>query len=161
MFCCSCSSVINTNYLDLKREFQAIRPVSISQSRTRKENGVERAIDGDIKTNSAAEANLEDGEGVWVMLGFGETLLIHQVVIYYKFYTIWYDPTVYCAETINNFKGCVDSDTNVDVAVYKDDVVQKPCGTLELSKGLEHSDQIYYIECFAAGDMIKLSKTES
>ena len=33
------------------------------------------------------------------------------------------------------------------------------CGALQLSYGLEQSDQIYHIRCGAKGDMIKFSKT--
>ena len=45
------------------------------------------------------------------------------------------------------------------VSVYKDSLKQKECGTLQLTYGLEQSDQIYHINCGARGDMIKFSKT--
>ena len=44
------------------------------------------------------------------------------------------------------------------VSVYSDSVKQKECGTLELTYGLEQSDQIYNTNCGAKGDMIKFSK---
>ena len=44
------------------------------------------------------------------------------------------------------------------VSVYSDSVKQKECGTLELTYGLEQSDQIYNINCGAKGDMIKFNK---
>ena len=44
------------------------------------------------------------------------------------------------------------------VSVYQDSVIQKECGTLQLTYGLEQSDQINHINCGARGDMIKLSK---
>ena len=45
------------------------------------------------------------------------------------------------------------------VSVNKDSVKQKECGTLQLTYGLEQSDQIYHISCGARGDMVKFSKT--
>ena len=59
---------------------------------------------------------------------------------------------------IHRFKICVDAETNVLVSVYQDSQKQKDCGTLQLSYGLEQSDQIYHIDCGAGGDMIKFSK---
>ena len=75
------------------------------------------------------------------------------------FYTNWYDPNHWCAKSKGNFKDCVDNDNNVDVSVYQGDVKQKSCGTLQLTYGLEQSDQIYTLICNTEGDTVKLSKT--
>ena len=58
------------------------------------------------------------------------------------------------------FKSCVDSDNDVDVSVYQGEVKQKSCGTLQLTYGLEESDQIYTLLCNAEGDTVKLSKDQ-
>ena len=58
-----------------------------------------------------------------------------------------------------NFKACVDNHNNVDVSVYQGEVKQNSCGTLQLTYGLEQSDQIYTLICNAEGDTVKLSKT--
>ena len=39
------------------------------------------------------------------------------------------------------------------------EVKQKSCGTLQLTYGLEQSDQIYTLICNTEGDTVKLSKT--
>ena len=46
----------------------------------------------------------------------------------------------------------------MDVSVYKKGVRQKSCGTLELTYGLEQSDQIYTLLCNTEGDAVKISK---
>ena len=53
----------------------------------------------------------------------------------------------------------MDADNNVDVSVYQGDVKQKSCGTLQLTYGLEQSDQIYTLICNTEGDTVKLSKS--
>ena len=58
------------------------------------------------------------------------------------------------------FKDCVVSDTNTDVSVYQGEVQQKSCGTIQLTYGLEQSDQIYTLICNAKGDTVKLSKDQ-
>ena len=55
----------------------------------------------------------------------------------------------------------MDNNNNVDVSVYQGDVKQKSCGTLQLTYGLEQSDQIYTLICNTEGDTVKLSKTKS
>ena len=47
----------------------------------------------------------------------------------------------------------------VDVSVYQGDVKQKSCGTLQLTYGLEQSDQIYTLLCNVAGDSLRFTKT--
>ena len=44
------------------------------------------------------------------------------------------------------------------MSVYQGEVKQKSCGTLQLTYGLEQSDQIYTLECNAEGDTVKLEK---
>ena len=114
------------------------------------------AIDRDLST--VAITTTDNGAG-WIKLEFDRSYSFHKVVIYYLFYTNWYDPAAFCVLSIDNFKDCVNSDTNVDVSVYKGEEHQKSCGTLQLTYGLEQSDQIYTLLCNTEGDMIKLSKT--
>ena len=52
----------------------------------------------------------------------------------------------------------MDYDNNVDVSVYQGDELQKSCGTLQLTYGLEQSDQIYTLRCNIEGNTVKLSK---
>ena len=100
-----------------------------------------------------------DNGAAWLKLRFGKTYFIHKVIIYYRFYTNWYTPSDYCAKSEVNFNICVDGHNNVDVSVYQGDVKQKSCGTLQLTYGLEQSDQIYTLICNAEGDTVKLSKS--
>ena len=93
-------------------------------------------------------------------MGFGRTYFIHKVVIYCRFYTNWFVPSDWCVESKSNFNQCVDLANNVDVSVYQGEVEQKSCGTLQLTYGLEQSDQIYTLICDTEGDTMKLSKTE-
>ena len=104
---------------------------------------------------AATETN--DGAG-WFKLDFDKTYYIHKVVIYYRFYTNWYDPSDDCVESEANFRSCVDERNNVDVSVYQGDVKQKSCGTLQLTYGLEQSDQIYTLLCNIKGNAVKLTK---
>ena len=91
----------------------------------------------------------------------GKSYFIHKTVIYWIFFTNWYDPNNWCAQGKANFRACVDQHSNVlDVSVYQGEVPQKSCGTLKLSYGLEQSDQIYTLLCNAEGDTVKLSKKE-
>ena len=114
------------------------------------------AVDNDLSTIAATETN--NGAG-WLKLEFGKTFFIHSVIIYSMFYTNWFDPRSGCAQNEANFKICVDLHNNVDVSVYQGDVKQKSCGTLQLTYGLEQSDQIYKLICNAEGDNVKLSKS--
>ena len=85
---------------------------------------------------------------------------IHRIVIYHKFYKNFFNPSNQCAENEENFKNCVDNANNVDVSVYQGEVKQKSCGTLQLTYGLEQSDQIYTLICNIRGDTVKLSKSK-
>ena len=69
------------------------------------------------------------------------------------------DLSTQAATETDNFKECVDTSNNVDVSVYRGDVEQKSCGTLQLTYGLEQSDQIYTLICNVYGDTVKLSKS--
>ena len=119
------------------------------------DNAAKYAIDKDLSTRAATET--DDGAG-WLNLEFDKTYFIHKVVIYYWFYTNWYNPNNWCVKNEANFKICVDGDNNVDVSVYQGEVLQKSCGTLQLTYGLEQSDQIYTLLCNTEGDTVKLSK---
>ena len=90
---------------------------------------------------------------------FDRTYFLNKIKVYHLFYTNWYNPNEWCAQNVENFKLCVDQHGNVDVSVYQGDVLQKSCGTLQLTYGLEQSDQIYTLLCNAEGDAVKLSKS--
>ena len=116
-------------------------------------------MDRDFST--LAGAGTDNGnQPVWLNLEFGKTYFIQKVVIYYRFYTYWPDPESYwCAQSVANFKACVNNENSVDVSVYKEDMQKKSCGTLQLTYGLEQSDQIYRLICNTDGDTVKLSKS--
>ena len=142
------------------KEIAEIAPTSVTQGRTLSNNKVKfaatHAIDKDLLTRAATHS--DDGAG-WIKLEFDKTYFIHKVVIYYRFYTNWYNPShSWCVQGEANFKSCVDDANNVDVSVYKGDVKQKSCGTLQLTYGLKQSDQIYTLLCNAEGDSVQLSK---
>jgi hypothetical protein len=115
------------------------------------------AVDKDLTTRAATEHVTTDSEG-WIKFELGKNFLVHKILIYYRFYTNWYDPSGWCEESEERFKKCVDDNNNVDVSVYQGDVKQKSCGTLKLTYGLEQSDQIYTLICNTEGDTVKLSK---
>jgi hypothetical protein len=94
----------------------------------------------------------------WMKIEFGKTCFIHKILVYTRFYTNWYYQNEDCAKSEAKFKTCVDNHNNVDVSVYQGDVKQKSCGTLQLTYGLEQSDQIYTLICNTEGDTVKLSK---
>ena len=95
----------------------------------------------------------------WLKLEFGEMKFIHKIIIYSNFYTNWYDPLYSCAKSETDFISCVNNINNVDVSVYQGELKQKFCGTLQLTYGLEQSDQIYTLICNSGGDTVKLSKS--
>ena len=137
-----------------------ITPTSVTQWKTLYNNEkccvAAHAVDKDLTTPAAAQT---DNGAAWIKLKFDETHFIHKIIIYYKFYTDWFVSDNYCAQSVENFKTCVDVDTNVDVSVYQGDVKQKSCGALQLTYGLEQSDQIYTLICNTEGDNVKLSKS--
>ena len=135
-----------------------ITPTGVTQGKTLISEdccAAAHAVDRDLTTPAATQTY--DGAG-WIKLKFDKTQFIHKIIIYYKFYTDWF-VSDHCSENVDNFKGCVDGDNNVDVSVYQGDVKQKSCGTLQLTYGLEQSDQIYTLICNTEGDTVKLSKS--
>ena len=98
----------------------------------------------------------------WLKLDFNKEQLIHKVIFYSRFYTKWFYPSNECVSNEGKFKGCVDKANHVDVSVYRQhewgEVHQRSCGTLQLTYGLEQSDQIYTLVCNIVGDSVKLSK---
>jgi hypothetical protein len=119
--------------------------------------GAEHTVDKDLSTGAVAITSA-DGE-CWMKIELGKILFIHKIKIYYGFYTNWYkDAGNWCTEKVQHFINCVNSENNVDVAVYQRKVKQKSCGTLKLTSGLEQSDQIYTLICNTEGDTVKLSK---
>ena len=113
------------------------------------------AVDKFLPTFAVTET--ADGAG-WLKLEFEKSYTIEFVVVYHRFYNNWYHQS-WCLQSEERFKACVNSENNVDVSVYQGDVKQKSCGTLQLTYGLEQSDQIYTLFCNTEGDTVKLSKS--
>ena len=141
-------------------EIAELSPRRVSQGKTFQNNeeccAAAHAIDKDLST--VAATHTDSGAG-WLKLEFDKTYFIHKIVIYYRFYTDWYHPINWCLQSEARHKECVDNDNNVDVSVYQGEVKQKSCGTLQLTYGLEQSDQIYTLICNAAGNTVILSKS--
>ena len=117
----------------------------------------ENAIDKDLST--VASTSTEDGYGM-LKINFSKTYFIQKIVIYYRFYTNWFDQTgLWCAFSADNFRTCVNVNSDIDVSVYQGEVQQKSCGTLKLTYGLEQSDQIYTLLCNVAADNMRFTKT--
>ena len=143
-----------------EEQIAEITKASVTQGKTfnndEKTWAAAHAVDKDFSTSAATST--DNGAG-WLKLQFDKTYNIHKVVIYYNwFYASWYDPSYWCAQSVARFKECVDNHNNVDVSVYQGEVKQKSCGTLQLTYGLEQSDQIYTLLCNTEGDTVKLSK---
>ena len=137
-----------------------ISPTNVTQGKTRAKSSLytyiaAHAVDKDLSTQSVTNTN--NGAG-WLKLEFDKTYLIHKVVIYYRFYYNWFTPNDGCTRSITKFKTCVNYHNKVEVSVYQGDVKQKSCGTLQLTYGLEQSDQIYTLLCDARGDILQFSK---
>ena len=99
------------------------------------------------------------GDSPWLKLEFDKNHLIHKVVIYCRFYTDWFNTNDNCVSDEDSWKTCVDKSNGVDVSVYKDGILVESCGTLQLTYGLEQSDQIYTLVCNTEGNELLLSKT--
>ncbi|KAL5252603.1 hypothetical protein ACHWQZ_G015396 [Mnemiopsis leidyi] len=144
-----------------KKETAEVTPISVKQGKTKDNNenayAAAHVVDRDLFTHAGIET--DNGAG-WLKLEFENTLFINKIKIYYIFYTNWNNPSGYCAQTVDNFKKCVDQQNNVDVSVYQGEVQQKSCGTLQLTYGLEQSDQIYTLICNAGGDTVKLMRNK-
>ena len=150
---------LNRFHSDRKREIAEIKPTTATQGKTKDSDeeccAAVHATDRDLST--LAITNTDNGTG-WLKLELDKTYFLHKVVIYYRFYTNWYHSSDNCVQSEADFRGCVDNDNNVDVSVYKGDVQQKSCGTLQLTYGLEQPDQIYTLLCNTEGDTVKLNK---
>ena len=136
-----------------------INPTSVTQEKTygnEEAFAAAYAVDKDFLTQAATHT---DNGVALIKLKFDKTYFIHKVVIYYRFFTHRYRPADYCVESEATFRLCVDDANNVDVSVYQGEVLQKSCGTLQLTYGLEQSDQIYTLLCNTEGDSVKLIKT--
>ena len=140
-------------------EIAELSPRRVSQGKTFQNNeeccAAVHAIDKDLST--VAATHTDSGAG-WMKLEFDKTYFIHKIVIYNRFYTNWFHPSDYCAESEARHKECVDNDNNVDVSMYQGELNARHCGTLQLTYGLEQSDQIYTLICNDRGDSVKLSK---
>ncbi|KAL5264120.1 hypothetical protein ACHWQZ_G005261 [Mnemiopsis leidyi] len=142
-----------------QQEIAEITPTIATQGNTLNNNeeccAAAHAIDKDLSTG--AITSTDDGGG-WLKLEFHKTYFIHKVVIYFRFYTNWYFPSEGCVQSVAIFEACVNNDNNVVVSVYQGEVKQKSCETLQLTYGLEQSDQIYTLLCNIEGDTLILSK---
>ena len=150
------SSIYNS---DRKEEVNEITPKKVTQGNTTNGNeefwGAKNAVDRDLFSRSGTSTR--DGTG-WLKLEFDKTYFIRDIRVYHKFYTGWYDPDDWCIESEDNFRKCVDKQSDVDVSIYQGEVKSKSCGTLQFKYGLEQSDQVYTIACNTAGDTVKFSK---
>ena len=114
------------------------------------------AIDRNLMTKSGTEA--VNGE-VWFKVEYGKSHFIYKIVIYHVFFNAdFYKTYEWCVKTMDNYRTCKDKNNNVDVSVYQGEEHQKSCGTLQMSYGLELSDQTYTFFCDVEGDSILLSK---
>ncbi|XP_063690495.1 uncharacterized protein LOC134823076 [Bolinopsis microptera] len=143
-----------------KREVTEITPLKVTQGKTADNNeeccAAAHSVDMDFSSNSVTDT--DNGAG-WLKLEFSKTHFIHKIIIYYLFYTNWYNPGDWCVSSEDYFRTCVNGHNNVDVSVYQGEVKQKSCGTLQLTYGLDQSDQIYTLLCNTEGDTVKLSKS--
>ena len=150
---------LNTT-LERNKEIAEMRPTRVTHGKVAHNNptgyAAAHAIDGDLHTKSVTTT---DNGVAWLKIEFDKTYFINKVVMYYMFVTDWYDTNSWCSKSVSNFKACVNQDSNVDVSVYQGDVKKKSCGTLQLTDGLEQSDQIYTLLCNTEGDTVKLSKS--
>ena len=148
--------------IDREQETAEIASTSATQSRTYEDNEdccrADNAIDKDLSTGALT---YDDGGAGWLKIELGKSYFIHKTVIYWMFFTNWYYSDHWCTQSEANFRACVDKHNNVlDVSVYQEEVHQKSCGILQLTYGLEQSDQIYTLLCMSQGDTVKLSKSE-
>ena len=139
-------------------EIAEITPSSVTQGKTSSNDekccAAAHAVDRDLSTIASTAV----GEP-WLKLEFDRPYFIHKIVTYYRFYTNWFHPNSWCVQSEDRFRECTNTDNNVDVSVYQGEVKQKSCGTLQLTYGLEQSDQIYTLICNTEGNTVKFSKT--
>ena len=112
-------------------------------------------VDQDLATPAVTDTRWGAG---WIKIEFDKAYDIHKIIIYHMFYINWYDPHSWCVKDVAHFNYCIKAVNNVDVSVYQGDVHQKSCGTLQLTYGLDQSDQIYTMICFIEGDTVIFSK---
>ena len=146
---------LTNKFSERSREMYEITPARVTLGRMVDNDAAERAIDFDLSTPAGTRT---DNRAGWINLEFDKTHFIEKIIVYYTFYTEWFNPSFFCAQSEDKFRSCVDNDNNVDVSVYQGDVKLKSCGTLQLTYGLEQSDQIYTLICKTKGDIVKLSK---
>ena len=116
-------------------------------------------VDLDLRTKAGADA--DDTGPAWLKLEFGKVQFILNVIFYVRFYTNWFNPQDTCTSSdMNKWRSCMDAISGISVSVYRGEVKQKSCGTLQITYGLEQSDQIYTLTCGAIGDTVKLTKAE-
>ena len=133
-----------------------LTPVSVSQSSVFSDCKAEKAFDKD--TSSRAATKKVPDRNSWMKAELGGHYLVKNVIVYFRFFTNWYISDDLCVQSEGAFKKCVDENTDVEVSVYQERVKQKSCGTLQLTYGLEQSDQIYTMMCDSVGDTVRLSK---
>ena len=130
-------------------------PVSISQKKGSKEEKEKAAfaVDKDLTTGVVLEG--------WLRLEFDRVYLIDTIIVYQLFYTDWFEPKDLCMMTVDMYRECLDSKSDVDIAVYKRNSIGKEeegCGTLEVTYGLKQEEQIYSFWCGKEGDTVVLTK---
>ena len=125
------------------KEAAEITPRTVTQGSTLQNIeelfGAPHAIDKDFSTAAVA---ITDNEASWLKLHFDQAYTIRKIIIYYTFYTNWYNSNDWCVQSEANFRSCLDKDSNVDVSVYQEDIKKRSCGILKLTYGLEKADQI-------------------
>ena len=115
------------------------------------------AVDKDLSTVVSAEATSLK-QDIWIRFDFSKTSFVDKVVIYLNFFTDFYHPTGPCMVDEATFRNCKESQKGLEVSVLKKEE-HKSCGTIDLSLGLERSDQIYTFDCGAKGNAVVLTKT--
>ena len=151
-------TLIFQQFLEPDWELAEIKPTRATQRSTYDDNEGCCAAAHTIDKNLASPALTERADISWMKMELGKVQIVHKVIIYYRFYNNWFFED-YCSQSIDIYKSCIDDQNNVDVSVYHGEVQQKSCGTLQLTYGLEQSDQIYTLICNVEGDSVKLSKT--
>ena len=137
-----------------------VTPTSVTLSNNNDDHGsccgALNAIDSDL--SRAVLADPGGGSVAWLRLEFDRAYVFHRIVVYNRFYTNWFNQSDTCAGNEDDFRLCIDKNQNVDVSVYQGDAKQRSCGVLQLTHGLEQSDQIYTRLCNMRGNRVLFSK---
>ena len=145
---------------ELLTDVFVVTPTSVTLSNNNDDHdsccGALNAIDSDL--SRAVLADPEGGGVAWLRLEFDRAYVFHRIVVYNTFYTNWFNQSETCAKNEDDFRLCVDKNQNVDVSVYQGDAKQRSCGVLQLTYGLEQSDQIYTRLCNMRGNRVLFSK---